>query len=519
MNTNPWLGFASYDEVALKLKYKFVGRNKEIGELFSLIDDNLLVTLYGKSGIGKSSLLNAGVFPALRAADYLPIVCRCDEGIYPESIIQQMVSECEIHYTQEKSQYNNLVEFFRNCEFSKDGTPVFPVLVFDQFEDWFRLNQTATVKLLKDISFLISSNYEGYTNYRFVISIREDYLYMLEDAIDSIDISELKHNRYRLTELKKEQAEEIMDLGYISDNVRERILEISKENMGYNPGLLSLFCSELFLLFPFKIEDEALVYLDNTTALIESYYNRCLNNPNISFTTKNYIETHLQEDGLRHPQNIENVKRSIPAKELNFLLNGSNKLLRKFPIGNEEHIELLHDSVAKVIYEKITKDNYIKRDKYITIALTSYFIPIIILVWQMLLKLLRVCWAVNLHNNLKKYINDIRANNDHGWLYDGISSEIAYFTAYSQLLSSIVVIIMLIFTLPKDICTFFYNKLSPKKFGVNLALIIILWLLSSDMVLVFNSSLNSVIYIIMEWVLILSVYFVGTKFIKYHEKR
>lgn len=63
---NPWAGLLSYEDPAKATRQiLFTGRTKETQEVYNLIDNNLLVTLYGKSGIGKTSLLNAGVFPLL----------------------------------------------------------------------------------------------------------------------------------------------------------------------------------------------------------------------------------------------------------------------------------------------------------------------------------------------------------------------------------------------------------------------------------------------------------------------
>jgi ABC-type glutathione transport system ATPase component len=58
---------------------RFFGREREIDDLsYQIIGTHLLV-LFGKSGLGKTSLLQAGVFPRLREHDLLPIAVRLDE--------------------------------------------------------------------------------------------------------------------------------------------------------------------------------------------------------------------------------------------------------------------------------------------------------------------------------------------------------------------------------------------------------------------------------------------------------
>ena len=74
---NPWAGLSSYqDPETSEVQLRFCGRDNESYDVTYLIDNNIFVTLYGKSGTGKSSLLNAGVFPRLRKERYLPLSIR-----------------------------------------------------------------------------------------------------------------------------------------------------------------------------------------------------------------------------------------------------------------------------------------------------------------------------------------------------------------------------------------------------------------------------------------------------------
>ena len=64
---NPWLGLASYGEAEREF---FFGREGETAELLRLVEDETLVVLYGVSGLGKTSLLQAGLTPKLNAHDF-----------------------------------------------------------------------------------------------------------------------------------------------------------------------------------------------------------------------------------------------------------------------------------------------------------------------------------------------------------------------------------------------------------------------------------------------------------------
>lgn len=58
---NPWKGLNFYTEGEI-----LYGRNAEIQSLSQYIFNNTQTVLYGRSGIGKSSILNAGIFPKAR---------------------------------------------------------------------------------------------------------------------------------------------------------------------------------------------------------------------------------------------------------------------------------------------------------------------------------------------------------------------------------------------------------------------------------------------------------------------
>ena len=54
------------------------GWEEEKAELRRLIQQDTLTVLFGKSGLGKTSLLMAGVFPLLRQDGILPVYVRID---------------------------------------------------------------------------------------------------------------------------------------------------------------------------------------------------------------------------------------------------------------------------------------------------------------------------------------------------------------------------------------------------------------------------------------------------------
>src|SRR5256885_4336939 len=66
---HPWIGLASFTEGDRSF---FAGRGDEIEDLLRLVRRDTLTLLYGVSGLGKTSLVQAGPFPPGREGKILP---------------------------------------------------------------------------------------------------------------------------------------------------------------------------------------------------------------------------------------------------------------------------------------------------------------------------------------------------------------------------------------------------------------------------------------------------------------
>ena len=82
---NPWLGLLAYSELDHEF---FYGRRRETMELHTRVRREALTVLYGVSGLGKTSLLKAGLFPELRHEDFLPVYIRLRHDVEPEAMRQ-----------------------------------------------------------------------------------------------------------------------------------------------------------------------------------------------------------------------------------------------------------------------------------------------------------------------------------------------------------------------------------------------------------------------------------------------
>src|ERR1700712_2615745 len=139
-----FIGLQSYTEEQANF---FFGRDKEINLLTTLIRTNTLTIVFGKSGTGKTSLLNAGVFPKLRIDNSLPFSIRLDFRDDSPDLITQIKkvlrSEIDKNEIKVESYPSNetLWEYFHREPVWKKVTPI---LVFDQFEEMFTLGKKST---------------------------------------------------------------------------------------------------------------------------------------------------------------------------------------------------------------------------------------------------------------------------------------------------------------------------------------------------------------------------------------
>ena len=103
--------------------------------------------MFGKSGTGKTSLLNAGVFPRLRKDYCLPFRIRLEFNDDSPGLVSQIKQtlKAEIDkYGFKVEGYpgeETLWEYFHREQLWKSVTPI---LIFDQFEEIFTLGKKST---------------------------------------------------------------------------------------------------------------------------------------------------------------------------------------------------------------------------------------------------------------------------------------------------------------------------------------------------------------------------------------
>ncbi len=234
---HPWLGLASFTE---ETRGYFHGREEEVAELARRVQRKLLTVLFGQSGLGKTSILRAGIVPRLRPEGYCPVYVRIDyspESPPPSEQIKQAIfraTESTGQWTRPgvASEGESLWEFLHHRDdllLDAAGRPVIPLLIFDQFEEIFTLAQAddagrqRAAQFIDDLADLVENRLPkalearldhdeaitdrfdfGRADYRILIALREDYLAHLESVKGAMP--SITQNRMRLARMNGQQA-------------------------------------------------------------------------------------------------------------------------------------------------------------------------------------------------------------------------------------------------------------------------------------------------------------------------
>ncbi len=241
---------------SLEQHHLFFGRNKAVRELYGLIQLQQLVILYSKSGLGKSSLLNAGILPLVEKEGLLtPLNIRFNawtEGKIETPV--QITREAILKNSDQDTFLKNIFPDDRSLWYAAKTRQLNRLqtdnnrgllLIFDQFEELFtypveavqhfgrqfaELLQTGVPQRVRKMAELFSlaqpdllssreeDELERRMNIRIVCAIRSDRMSLLDML--KPQVPQILANRYELQSLSKTEA-------------RSAIVQPAQENGAY----------------------------------------------------------------------------------------------------------------------------------------------------------------------------------------------------------------------------------------------------------------------------------------------
>jgi len=389
---NPWLGLVSFTE---ETRSFFHGREEEAGELGRRVQRKLLTILFGQSGLGKTSILQAGLVPRLRPEGFCPVYVRLDYDPHsppPAEQIKRAVfraTEAAGSWTQSGTAVagETLWEFLHHRDdVLKDasGRTLIPILIFDQFEEIFTLAQSDDAgrkraqEFLADLADLVenrppvalearidrdeadSARFDfARADYRILISLREDYLAHLEGL--KAQMPSVTQNRMRLARMTGPQAVAAVRAPaphLVSEAVAEAVVRFvaggaDLARAEVEPSLLSLICRELnnTRLAKGHAEISADLLDGSRDTILSEFYERALKDQPAG--VRIFIEDEMLTDsGFRESVAEERVRKGFVAAgaaEGALALLVDRRLLRVEDRLDLRRVEITHDVLCSVV--------------------------------------------------------------------------------------------------------------------------------------------------------------------------
>ena len=354
-----------------------------------------LTILFGQSGLGKTSILRAGLVPRLRPEGYCPVYVRLDYSAEAPAPSEQ-IKEAIYRATQSSGQWTqpgvaiageSLWEFLHHrgdVLHDASGKPLIPLLIFDQFEEIFTLAQSddagrkRAAQFLDDLADLVENRapkeleakmendetaVERFdftrSDYRILIALREDYLAHLE-SLKGI-MPSITQNRMRLARMTGEQAlSAVLKPGgkLVSEEVAASIVRFvaggaELRNAEVEPSLLSLICRELnsARIAQSRPEISAALLAGSRDTILSEFYERALADQPAG--VRKFIEDEmLTESGFRESLAEERVRKAfapVGASPDTLAKLVDRRLLRIEERLDVRRVELTHDVLCGVV--------------------------------------------------------------------------------------------------------------------------------------------------------------------------
>ncbi len=401
---HPWLGLASFTE---ETRSYFHGREEEVAELARRVQRKLLTILFGQSGLGKTSILRAGLVPKLRPQGLLPGLCShrllarvaaalgADQaGDLPRDAGLGNLDAIRAWRSRASRCGSSCTTATTSCK-DADGRTLVPIVIFDQFEEVFTIAQgdafgrDRAAQFLADLADLVENRPPralearldeddsaidrfDFTraDYRILIALREDYLAHLEGLKGMMpSITQNRMRLARMTGRRRSRLSRGLAGELVSEEVAEAIVRFvaggaELRNAEVEPALLSLVCRELnnARIAQGRSEISADVLAGSRDTILGEFYERALaDQPE---AVRKVIEDHLlTESGYRESlaeerlQKLLAVAGAAPGTMAKLV---DRRLLRVEERLDVRRVELTHDVLTGVV--KASRDVRLERE-------------------------------------------------------------------------------------------------------------------------------------------------------------
>ena len=314
----------------------FFGREQETNELCSKILSHRSFLIYGRSGVGKSSIVHAGLLPELKKLGQQPFVVRS--------------------FSDPVSKINDFIMYQESI-----GNDKF-VCFLDQFEEFFLIaKRNVRDKFLNIIDKLYQN---AKIDFSLVFVLREDLL--AEMSYFKELIPEVFFHEYRLQKLNLEQSKKAifepakLQHFNIEDKLLSKIISDLSVDDYIDPPQLQIICDTLFdkKNSSSTISLHSYEKLGGAKQILTGYLEQVLKRFNKSELNhvKEILINLLNEQNEKQILSLNDLNNQISlpqSQELKFnkLIEdlSSSRIIRIFRLDGEIWIELMHDFLVPEI--------------------------------------------------------------------------------------------------------------------------------------------------------------------------
>lgn len=341
----------------------FFGREPEVEAICSQILAHRTFILHGRSGVGKSSIVRAGLSPRLKTEGHAVFVIRCFTD--PLHQIEAALAEIINERIDERLELDELVARFRN------RNPNQSIIFFiDQFEEFFTLLGEETRQ--RFLGFLARVVSDETLPFHLVFALREDLL--AEMSYLKPAIPEIYYHESRLKRLSREQAARAITEPARAAGCKyqpqliDRLLDDLGDDEGVDPPQLQIVCDNLY---DAREPDGSLtlaVYEQMGTAsqILAGYLERVLRRFNRADlrAAREFLTSLISADGerrvLRESDLYARASTRLPdtAAPMNHLVDElvAARVVRRRSQDGEPWLELAHDFLTPEVSRWLSAD-------------------------------------------------------------------------------------------------------------------------------------------------------------------
>ena len=360
---------------------RFAGREREIVEIADAVLHAPTLIVYGKSGLGKTSLLLAGVFPELRARACTPVHVRTLQDpigdLLREVTREEVGTSSELPEDGAGDALDTLIAALKRLSVT---APV--VLVLDQFEEFFIRFRSQRAVYEAFVAAIGRIAADRALRVHVVFSLREEYLADLDDFRAYLPM--LFENEYRLRPMTAfgvrqtiTRPLEVANIPFDPRLITKLVDRLAMER--FDSVMLQILCQEVFERAEkrspaaFELAEDDLIQAGD----IEDIFRRYLNATTQELPSAQHLQARVilraltTQDRTKQALRLQDFMHSfyrLEEAEVLAVLNvlRAHRMLRVDIRGRESWYELTHERLVPIL------DKWLRLDQRFTVLLSAY---------------------------------------------------------------------------------------------------------------------------------------------------